>query len=217
MNFYLESFQKTFHEVAVPSSLSKVSQNFISFAKNEKEVCEICKTELSKGLIGTINTYEECVICHKHCCGKCISKKQVPDQFRIPDSRGKTDLDWVCSPCEPFLIQAILKNFKIEYANLLISNLERYFALNESFLSLFHLPNAVEDTISRKMYRLAQVAEKVMIYSGLSSLNYSYQAIKYAYMGRELYSLLITDDFSQILGPVVAASRDLGHHGIINL
>jgi hypothetical protein len=219
----LSSLTSTVQDSSVTSAVATFAQAGYSMATNEKEECQICHSSVSKGqsLLG-ITTFERCTLCHKKCCGKCITKFKdlIPD--RVKEALGKDRLDWVCVNCDPIVVQMFMKVFHKMFCEKLDKNIHEYMQANESLIYLHNQPGPTEDTMSRRIYRFAQVAEVVVSYAGLSSLQYAFKAAKFVYMGKELSSLLISGDFLEVLTPVVSAMgnvvrKELGTKSILSL
>lgn len=185
------------------TALSSIASTTYSIVTNEKEKCDICSLDVSKGqaTIGLI-TLERCTLCLKKCCGKCITKNKelLPD--KVKEALGKDSLEWVCVNCEPIITQLYMKAFKQTFCDELDNKVHSFFEQNEIPLLLYKQPGPVEDSLSRQFYRFAQVVEVVAKVTGLVYLKYAYQAAKYAFMGKELYQILISGDFLAVLGPV---------------
>ena len=185
------------------SALSSIASTTYSIVTNEKDQCDICQAGVSKGqaTLGII-TLERCTLCLKKCCGKCITKNKelLPD--KVKEALGKDSLEWVCINCEPMITRIYMQAFQKAFSDELDTKIQNFFDQHETPLLLHSQPGPVEDTLTRQFYRVAQVVEVVAKVTGLVYLKYAYQAAKYAFMGKELYQILISGDFLAVLGPV---------------
>lgn len=229
MNFAnLKSSFSTLSTAASNAAIQAAST--VQSASNQvigEHTCQICSNKVSKTQV-TIGmaTYEKCVVCAKSCCKTCITKQAasdpVPQRIKLAENRDSTKPDWVCSECDPIVTKTFMADFKKSFLDDLDGNTQQYLKNDEKLIHMHHMPGPIEDTYHRKLYRLAQVAEIVISNIGFKYLSYGFKAIKYAYMGTELYTLLISGDFLVILGPLGEAAKDIlgrevGARGIIYL
>lgn len=70
----------------------------------------------------------------------------------------------------------------------------------------FQRPGAAVDDLTRQGQRLFQIVEVAASYTGL---NFYVKTAKYAYMGKEIFQMLINGQVLKTLGPVAGAMGDL--------
>ena len=196
-----------------------------ALASNETLLCFTCSTSISAAQMSLgIITYEQCRICGKKFCGKCISKltleNSIPKDILYRDYTDKTAIvNWVCTSCVPILKLRWMQIFQFDYWNEVDKRINEYFAGNERLVKFYDIPKPSEDSYTRQVERFAQVAE---IVADMVGYKFMFRAVKYAYYSKELYAMLLAGDILNVLGPVAGeleklGARKLGSKGVLQL
>ena len=225
MNF--GTFRETLSNVgkAIEESANSAAKAGYAIASNETLLCFTCSASISTAQLSLgIITYEQCRICGKKFCGKCISKltldNAIPEDMLYRDYKDKTTIsNWVCKSCVPILKVRWMQIFQIDYCKEVEQRITQFFACNERLLKFYDIPKPSEDSYTRQVERFAQVAE---IMADMVGYKFMFRAVKYAYYSKELYAMLIAGDILNVLGPVAGeleklGARQLGSKGVLQL
>ena len=190
--------------------INTIASTGYSIVTNEKSICELCQAKLSKvqATLGIV-TFESCTLCKRKGCAQCIHKSTELLPPNVTDALGVDRLKWICVTCDPIVTNLFMKMNQKVFCEQLDQFLNAYFRSNQQQVFLFVKPGTSKDTMTRKFYRVVQVADYIVGFSQYAYLQYAYKAMKYAFMGKELYSMLIAGDFLNVLGPLAGAMSSI--------
>eukprot|EP01038_Epipyxis_sp_PR26KG_P012442 gene12442-16687_t len=196
-------------------------------SSSSQENCYACNKQQSLfNTYGNMYVFERCCVCYGVFCYDCFvkSKWEVPTSllygaYNNPilneENKDKESSKSISRPicnvkCLPKVLEYAMERFTQlmdeQYATLLLL----YINGGEEPVSLFDLPGSNKDTTARMALRYSSIAQVVAEFSGFTM---TYKAVEYAYMGKELMSLLIASDTLTVLNPLLASLKSYGITG----
>jgi len=186
---------------ALQAFADKAQAQVATLAPAEK-MCQTCKKLQYTGM-------KHCRVCDGIFCDKTCSKElelDIPKELLHPSrhesfNKGEKQQSVVCDEtCAERVREWHMAAWKAEFKAQCNTIFLEFIEADGKHKKTFKEPGQTEDTLKQKALRVAQVAEYA---AGVAGLGFYYTALKYAYYGREFYSLILKEDVVNALTPVV--------------